>query len=253
MELFTNGSLLDAGSAAFLFGHRVRVVLKMNTFDPLLQDRLTGTTDASARIRSALALLRAAGYPSPDYRLAVASVICRQNIRELPRLWCWLRDRQILPYFEIITPQSRAVENDWLSVSPPELERLFKRLALIDRRRYGQHWEPQPPLVGNRCLRHQFSCLVTARGEVMPCVGVTIPLGNLKRAPLATILSESPIMQNLRQHRQTIKGPCSRCDKREACYGCRGAAFQLTGDYLASDPLCWRVDRAPCPSKGCGP
>ncbi|MFV9645436.1 MAG: hypothetical protein ACNYWU_06395, partial [Desulfobacterales bacterium] len=34
------------------------------------------------------------------------------------------------------------------------------------------------------------------------------------------------------------------CEKAEYCYGCRGAAYQLTGDYLASDPLCWKnIDR----------
>lgn len=38
----------------------------------------------------------------------------------------------------------------------------------------------------------------------------------------------------------TIKGPCNSCDMTDGCYGCRGAAYQLTGDYLASDPLCRR-------------
>jgi radical SAM protein with 4Fe4S-binding SPASM domain len=253
VELFTNGSLLDREAAALLFGHGVRVVLKMNTFDAQLQDRLTGTVGAAARIRTALKHLQAAGYPSEDYRLAVASIICRQNLRELPRLWCWLRDRRILPYFEIITPQARALQNDWLAVAPAELEKLFRRLARIDRRRYGQSWDPQPPLVGNRCLRHQFSCLVTASGEVMPCVGVTIPLGNLRHTPLAEILAGSPVLGALRRYRETITGPCSRCEKHAVCYGCRGAAFQLTGDYLASDPLCWRIAAQAGADKGIDP
>ena len=41
-------------------------------------------------------------------------------------------------------------------------------------------------------------------------------------------------------YREMIKGECRDCDKAEECYGCRGAAYQLTGDYLASDPTCWR-------------
>lgn len=36
------------------------------------------------------------------------------------------------------------------------------------------------------------------------------------------------------------KGPCQSCEPAEGCYGCHGAAFQMTGDYLASDPMCWR-------------
>ena len=47
----------------------------------------------------------------------------------------------------------------------------------------------------------------------------------------------------IKNYRTTIKGPCQSCEKKEECYGCRGAAFQMTGDYLASDPTCWRNSR----------
>jgi radical SAM protein with 4Fe4S-binding SPASM domain len=97
--------------------------------------------------------------------------------------------------------------------------------------------------LGNRCLRHKFSCLVGARGEVMPCVGVNLPIGNVRRQPLADILAASQVLKDLKNHRETIKGPCRTCDKIANCYGCRGAAYQLTGDYLASDPLCWHNAR----------
>ena len=113
------------------------------------------------------------------------------------------------------------------------------KIAEIDKNNYGQIWDPQPPLVGNKCLRHQFSCVVNSRGFVMPCVGVTIPVGNIREKKLAEILSESEIIQNLRNYRPLIKEPCQSCKKVDDCYGCRGAAYQLTGDYLASDPLCW--------------
>jgi radical SAM protein with 4Fe4S-binding SPASM domain len=74
----------------------------------------------------------------------------------------------------------------------------------------------------------------------MPCVGLNVPLGNIRKRGLKEILSESRLLKDLKNHRQTIKGPCRTCDKAEQCYGCRGAAYQMTGDYLASDPLCWR-------------
>ena len=123
-----------------------------------------------------------------------------------------------------------------------ELKTLFERLAAIDKERYGRTWDVQPPLVGNRCLRHQFSCLVTSTGEVMPCVGVTLPLGSVHQQPLKEIIANSPVLKELKDYRHTIKGPCRECELAVGCYGCRGAAYQLTGDYLASDPLCWRND-----------
>jgi radical SAM protein with 4Fe4S-binding SPASM domain len=90
-------------------------------------------------------------------------------------------------------------------------------------------------------MRHQVSCVVTASGHVMPCVGVTISLGNIREQSLAEILQQSPVIRDLKNYRQTIKGACASCDQAEVCYGCRGAAYQLTGDYLASDPTCWRT------------
>jgi radical SAM protein with 4Fe4S-binding SPASM domain len=240
VEMFTNGSGISDDLASLLYEHKVRVVLKMNSLDESLQNRLSGHPQAFRVINTALSRLRAAGYPSNDHFLAVSSIICRQNITELASLWQSLREQGIVPYFEIITPQANANVNQWLHVTPPELERFFRTIANLDRRLFGRKWEIQPPLVGNRCMRHQFSCLVTAKGEVHPCVGVTLSLGNIRQRPLAEILADSQVLKDLKNHRETIKGPCGTCDRAHECYGCRGAAFQITGDYLASDPLCWR-------------
>ena len=240
VEMFTNGSGIAPDSAKRLGNENVRVVLKLNTRDERLQDRLAGKTGAFKMINRALANLKQAGYPSEDRFLAVSTIICRQNLDELPDMWQWLRDQNIEPYFEIITPQGNAKQNEWLSVAPGKLHDVFFEIAEIDREQYGQVWEPQPPLVGNKCLRHQFSCLVTSWGDVMPCVGVTIPVGNIRKRKLRDIIKESEVIQNLRDYRHTLVGPCHTCENADHCYGCRGAAYQLTGNYLASDPLCWK-------------
>ena len=249
IEIFTNGTGIDRDLARELARLQVRVVLKLNSRDPLLQDRLAGRKGAFDIIQQALARLREAGYPDPPARfLALSTVICRPNISELPELWRWLRRQHIEPYFEVITPQAHALENDWLMVEPAELRELFLRLAAIDRQEFGRQWEPQPPLVGNRCMRHQVSCVVTASGEVMPCVGVTISLGSIRKQSLAGILRNSEVIRNLKNYREMIKGECASCEKAAECYGCRGAAYQLTGDYLAADPTCWRNSNAVCPA-----
>lgn len=46
-------------------------------------------------------------------------------------------------------------------------------------------------------LRHQFSCRVTSKGEVMPCVGVTLSLGSIRRQPLQGIIANSPVLKTL--------------------------------------------------------
>lgn len=240
VEVFTNGTNITAEVAQRLHALGVQMVLKMNSFKESVQDQLAGKKGAYQIIQKAFANLTAAGFPSEGHPLAVSSIICNQNLPEIATMWQWLRDRKIIPYFEIMTPQGNAQDNNHLDVELPALQKLFAELAELDHARYGFKWEPQPPLVGDRCLRHQFSCLVNATGNVMPCVGVTIPVGNVRERSLAEILRDSEVIGDLRKYTTTIHGPCASCEKAESCYGCRGAAYQMTGDYLASDPLCWR-------------
>jgi len=256
-EIFTNGSRLTPENARKLAQLDVKVVLKFNTKDRELQNRLCGRDDAYDVISSAYANLKAAGYGQGGRALALSSVISRDNLDELPELWTWIREEGAEPYFEMITPQGGAKENDWLDVAPERIERLFAQLAEIDRKRFGRDWSPQPPLAGNSCLRHLYSCYVDAYGEVMPCVGIDLVVGNLRKKRLSEIIRDSEVMQDLRGFRKHIKGPCASCDEAELCYGCRGAAYQLTGDYLASDPLCWHnadrkgeIERLPMPVEG---
>jgi radical SAM protein with 4Fe4S-binding SPASM domain len=240
VELFTNGTNITREMAQTLFNIGVRVVLKMNTFEQKIQDMLSGRKGAYAQIHEAFNNLRLAGYPSADRFMGISTVICQQNIDELPKMWEWLRDQNIAPYFEMITPQGGAKKHNMLEVDSRQVEELFHRIARIDRKKYGHTWDPKPPLVGGECLRHQFSCAVNSEGFVQPCVGVTIPIGNVRKQRLKDILQESEVVQDLKSYTETIKGPCGECERLSECYGCRGAAYQMTGDYLASDPLCWK-------------
>ncbi len=240
VELFTNGTAATPEMARTMYDLKVRMVLKMNTFDEKLQDALSGRKGAYTQIQDAFKNLRAAGYPSDDRFMGVSTVICQQNINELPKLWEWLRDQGIAPYFEMITPQGGARENAAIDIDTKQAEEFFRTIAELDRTKYNHHWEPRPPLVGGICLRHQFSCAVSSEGNVQPCVGVTIPIGNVREKKLKDILGESEVVQDLKSYRRMIKGPCGDCEHLNECYGCRGAAYQLTGDYLASDPLCWK-------------
>jgi radical SAM protein with 4Fe4S-binding SPASM domain len=240
VELFTNGTNMTSEMARTMYGLGVRVVLKMNTFEEKIQDMLSGRKGAHAQIHEAFKNLKLAGYPSADHFMGISTVICQQNIDELPKMWEWLRDQNIAPYFEMITPQGGAKEHNMLEVDSRQVEELFHRISRIDRKKYGHTWDPKPPLVGGECLRHQFSCAVNSEGFVQPCVGVTIPIGNVRKQRLKDILQESEVVQDLKNYTETIKGPCGECERLSECYGCRGAAYQMTGDYLASDPLCWK-------------
>lgn len=240
IDLFTNGTLITAELARECMALGVSPVIKMNSLREDVQDILADRPGTFAKIRRGLQHLRDAGYPAPDLPLGVQTVICRQNLSELPALWTWIREQGMVPYFETITLQGRARKYPELLVGPEEIRSTFQTLADLDKTRFGLEWDPRPPVAGLTCNRHFYTCTITVHGDVVPCPGVDIAVGSIRTARLADILHKSPVIRDLRNIRQTIKGACKSCEYHHSCYGCRGMAYQHTGDYLAADPLCWR-------------
>ena len=239
VDLFTNATLIDQQMAQELYDREVAISMKMNSRFPEVQDALAAKPGTFAAIEKGLKALQEVGYPDENHTLGIETIICQQNYEELPDLWRWARKRDIIPYFEVLTIQGRAIEHSDLEVSATDLKKLFEHLAEIDHKEFGHDWTPRPPLAGSHCARHEYSCTITATGDVQPCPGVSIITGNIRENSLADILKTSSVIQDLRNIRHTIKGQCGSCDHGDFCYGCRGNAFQVTGDHLASDPTCW--------------
>jgi radical SAM protein with 4Fe4S-binding SPASM domain len=247
--VFTNGMLLDEALCRLLFDCGVTVAIKHNSFRPEVQDDLAGVPGAHRLIRRGLRLLLEAGYPAEGHSLCVQSIICPQNRDEIEALWVWARARGITPYVEVLTNQGRARQHPDLHLPSDELQTIFRRLAELDRERFGVRWVPRPPIAGFTCRRHLYSCLVNSQGYVQPCIGVDLPVGNIREKPLAEILRSSAAIRELRGIYRRIDPACRACEYAGECYGCRGSAFQATGDYLAADPDCWVTPR-PGPDAG---
>lgn len=239
VDLFTNTTLMDYDTARRLADRRVPVAVKMNSRHADVQDFLAGRAGVAQAIQQGLSALERAGYPDREMKLGIETIICRQNIAELPDMWQWARQHGFTPYVEVMTRQGRAREYPELEVTQEELRELFELLASIDSTEFNRQWPVHPPLVGSLCARHEYSCTITANGDVHPCPGVAVSTGNIRDQALKTIISSSPVIRQLRNIRQEIKGRCRTCSLNYRCYGCRGHAYNVTGDYLAEDPVCW--------------
>jgi radical SAM protein with 4Fe4S-binding SPASM domain len=235
-----------------LFAHRVTVAVKQNSFLPAVQDQLAGVRGAHAGIQRGLRLLMDAGYPDAGHRLCVQSIICRANRAEIGDMWVWAREHGITPYFEALTDQGRAREHPDLTLAAEELQQVFQELAEIDERRFGISWNARPPIAGFTCRRHLYSCLVNSQGFVQPCPGVDISVGNVREKPLGDILRESRVIRELRSIYRVIDPACQACRFAGTCYGCRGNAYQATGNYLAADPGCWLRSTVAGETRACG-
>jgi predicted hotdog family 3-hydroxylacyl-ACP dehydratase len=225
VELFADGTEITSELALFLHRHRVAVSLP--------GDALAHHTSITA-----LATLKQAGYTSPDAPpLAVRLTIRQENFAELPDLWRRARSQNLVPRLQILTPHPDD-DSPPPAIPPQRVMALLEHLARIDASEFQQPWKLPPAVAARSCNRHLFACHVTPCGTVFACAGIAIPLGNIRAEPLADILGLSEVLENLRAFSTKVNEPCRTCCQTVDCYGCRGAAYQLTGDYLAGDPLC---------------
>jgi MoaA/NifB/PqqE/SkfB family radical SAM enzyme len=266
VTLFSNLMLLDDGYVDWLRDRPVSIIGKLNSLRPKIQDYLAGRKGAALRMRRSIDLLLSAGYAaSSPSRLALETVICKHNYKELPEMWRWMRERNIVPFVEIATVQGRArIHRDWLCWNDEEAadtyRALFEELLRIDETEFGYTWIPHPPHAARSCDLYHTNCYVNAWGGVQPCAGVDQEYGYLRVGKhmnsgqaLATIL-ESVAFRRFRQIEKHIGAPCRYCDLLGQCYGCRGNCWNTCGSIYAGDATCWRctssiLQRGP-PSEG---
>ena len=90
--------------------------------------------------------------------------------------------------------------------------------------------------------------MIQSNGEVNPCMLLQVDLGNIREQSVRAIWENSPILSQLRR-RELLKDECAECTYRGTCSGCRGRAYEETGDMMAADPGCWLVPASAKESK----
>lgn len=81
---------------------------------------------------------------------------------------------------------------------------------------------------------------IETNGGVKPCSFPPMTVGNINDKPLDEIWKDmlsSPLVQQIKDQKARV-GYCRSCQYLEDCKGCRSRTFVLTGDWLASDPVC---------------
>lgn len=89
------------------------------------------------------------------------------------------------------------------------------------------------------CMGGKGFGFVSYRGDVQICGFLNIPAGNLieNGFNFGRIWQESEFLKEIRNV-SDYKGNCRICEYAGLCGGCRARAYAMSGDYLASDPVC---------------
>jgi radical SAM protein with 4Fe4S-binding SPASM domain len=78
---------------------------------------------------------------------------------------------------------------------------------------------------------------VSHRGDIYPSGFLPLSAGNVRTDDLVEVYRTHPLFRALRD-RDRLTGKCGACEYRAVCGGSRARAWAMTGDPLASDPLC---------------
>ncbi len=110
----------------------------------------------------------------------------------------------------------------------------------IQPRRFPVHMLQRIPYYSRGCAAGMPMgyVMVLANGEVNPCMLLQVKLGNVREQNIISIWETSPVLAKLRQ-RELLQGECGDCSYRGTCSGCRGRAYEETGNMMAADPGCW--------------
>jgi radical SAM protein with 4Fe4S-binding SPASM domain len=87
------------------------------------------------------------------------------------------------------------------------------------------------------CTAGIAGAAITANLDVLPCVRLRKPVGNLQHESLEAIWVNSASLRKYRNRHQLIG--CKDCELIVACGGCRAAALWATGSEFEMDPQCW--------------
>lgn len=243
--LQTNGTLLDAGWAAFLAEHRFLVGLSLDGparfHDPLRRDRAGRASHA--RAMRALDLLRRAG--AEVNSLTVVHALNWAHGREVYRFLrrAGLRHMQFIPLVERLRADgefagpppgdARAALSPW--TPPPEGYGSFLCAVLDDwigadaGRVFVQVFEEYvaalaglPPRLCVLSPDCSSTPIVEANGDVYACDHYAYPgwrLGNLLETPVGELLTSGRQRAFGRAKREALAAECRRCPFLTACAG----------------------------------
>ena len=83
---------------------------------------------------------------------------------------------------------------------------------------------------------------ISHRGDIHPSGFLPLYAGNVRTDDVASVYRSSDLFRMLRDE-DALTGKCGVCPFRRVCGGSRARAYAMTGDFMASDPLCAYVPR----------
>lgn len=232
--VFTAGDLLTEEILQKIDSYRnTTLLIKYNSSDPEIQDRLVNSKGYTQRRAEALQRMIARGY-NDGQRLGIVTSIFKENQKEMPSILRYARQNNLIFDADTVLPRGRG-ESCQVQIGNEEVRKVIRGLQKVDKEEFGIEWDITGSYIASPpCTRFSNHLYVDKTGKVHPCVGSQgVELGDLKEQNLIEIW-ESPICKIIRAH--NYQGRCTTCRnyQEKKCFSCLGRATQnLSTDSLA--------------------
>lgn len=248
--VFTTADKITDDDINRLEGYKdnLRLYIKCNSLNPIIQDKLVNRTGYSIKRDEVLEKLIKKGFNNG--RLGIVTSIMNENYKEMEQLLIYARTNNLEFDADTIINRGKGQNckckldvND--ETEDKELIETLRKLQELDKK-YGNDWILTSTYIGSEpCTRFDHHIYIKRNGDVSPCVGSPqIVYGNTKEHRLKD-LWESKISKIIRKHE--ITGVCSGCknyqDKK--CYSCLARS---TNEDLSKDKL---IQLGKIPTIGC--
>ncbi len=241
IDLLTNGLLLQK-QTVFSIRNYVDVVQISVDGCEEVHDMLCGVKGAFRKAVSAIKLLRDA-----DVKVRLSATLTNDNKDSIMAV---LDIAKELNVDSVTMRRATGISNNVDKETYRELLSSWIKKAKY----YGLNCYPRDPLtifvdkdLFKKAISYEIggcgagiaSISVGAEGNIYPCHGLPIKLGNVKKNAnvITEVWENSEILEKFR--RRDLKGKCKTCKYRFICGGCRAEAYWQRGDMFASDPMCW--------------
>lgn len=245
MTLATNGALVTPAIAREMHANGIaRVSVSLDGVTPEIHDAFRGRPGAFTLALEGIAHLQAAGIP-----VQINTTVAAMNVAQMGAFPAFLKRLGAVAWHVFfLVPTGRG--QDLAPATVSEYRTMltdFQHVhatggieckATCAPQYYRMLAEAGEIVTTKGCLAGTGFGFVSATGDVQPCGFLAVPCGNIREHPFARIWREAPELLRLRQT-EALTGKCGACAYKDLCGGCRARAYEILGDTMGTDPICW--------------
>jgi radical SAM protein with 4Fe4S-binding SPASM domain len=228
-----------------------RIALSIDGAAPDTHDAFRGEPGGFERTVRAARCATAADIP-----LQINTTVCASTVDELPAVADLVADLDAVLWsvfflvpvgrgaaLDEVSPERAEAVMEWLVELRTRADFMIKTTEAPHLRRVAAQRSAQdgsiPSTSGRRSgiTAGDGFAFVSHTGDVFPSGFLPESGGNVREDDLVDLYRNAELFERLRD-RDALRGKCGVCEFRYACGGSRSRAFAVTGDPLASDPLC---------------